>query len=357
MKLGNLIAIAVLLVAAFAAAQGPVSADTAFSSMATDPILGEPFKVRGFDAGENKQYHATIIKYAPEKDSSWSYAGKALYIHGFNDYFFQRELAEKLDSAHYEFYAIDLHKYGRSLRPGERIGEVLDIAEYYAELDSIIVEMRGGNPDQKIVLIGHSTGGLIAALYAAARGNGKDFESIVLNSPFMEMNYGFITRDLLIPAVSFLGRFFPNIDIPRGDNTNYGESIHKSYRGEWEYNTDIKSLSSITVNTGWLRAIHLAHHDVQKGLKLEVPVLVMHSNCNIDQDEWSDDYMHCDGVLDVEHIRRYGANLGDNVKLVEITGGMHDLILSRKDVRDNVYKVMLDFMDASMPAEIVPAEP
>lgn len=309
----------------------------------TDPLLGEPFKIRAFDAGEGGQYHATLIHYTPEKDTSWRYYGKVLYIHGFNDYYFQRELAQKLDSAHYEFYAIDLHKYGRSLRKGERVGEVFDVSEYFAELDSAIAAIRGDGW-QKVTLVAHSTGGLIATLYAAARENGANLNAVVLNSPFLEMNMNAVARNVGVPILSALGKFFPGVDIPRGNNTNYGESLHQSARGEWEFDTTLKTLGSIPVNFAWTRAIHKAHVKVQEGLRIKAPILVMHSSCSVDSDGWDDNYMHCDGVLDVEHIRRYGANLGPVVTLAEIEGGVHDLFLSQKPAREKAYDVMFDFL-------------
>ena len=38
-----------------------------------------------------------------------------LYLHGFVDYFFQTHLAEFFTERGYDFYALDLRKYGRSL--------------------------------------------------------------------------------------------------------------------------------------------------------------------------------------------------------------------------------------------------
>ena len=131
----------------------------------TDKFLGEPFKMHEFEA---ESFHATLVDYPFDlaKDSVSLRVPKAtvLYIHGFNDYFFQKELAQKVDSAGYSFYAIDLHKYGRSLREGEAIGELRDISEYYAEIDSAIAKIRGLEGDSiPFILMGHSTGGLIAS--------------------------------------------------------------------------------------------------------------------------------------------------------------------------------------------------
>jgi len=45
-----------------------------------------------------------------------------LYLHGWADYFMQTELAEFLGASGFHFYALDLRKFGRSLRPGQTPG-------------------------------------------------------------------------------------------------------------------------------------------------------------------------------------------------------------------------------------------
>lgn len=340
-----------------------------------DPLLGQPFTIYSFEAGDSAQYHATVVRYCGPGAGNVVLAGSrdsvkadssvidsavgpqavnvrkaaVLYIHGFNDYFFQRQLAEKMDSAGYVFYAIDLHKYGRSYRDGETMGELRDIQEYYVELDSAIAFIRKIEGDSMpLVMLGHSTGGLIACLYAADRDNGAGFAAIVLNSPFLEMNYGWPMRKLVVPVFSAVGALLPGLGIPRSANENYDKSLLKTDYGEWEYDSKLKVRGSLPVDFGWLRAIHQGHVRVQAGLRLVPPVLVMHSGCSYHDDDWSEEYTHCDGVLDVEHIREYGRNLGPSVQLEEIEGGLHDLFLSRLPARDNAYRKMFEFLDSRL---------
>ena len=349
----KLFALISLSVAVYAAAQVlPVS---------PDPFLGEPFVVYPYDAGESAQYRATLIRYpfvkkasvpaASEADSQEVRVPKAsvLYIHGFNDYFFQRELAEKMDSAGYAFYAIDLHKYGRSYREGEVMGELRDISEYYAELDSAIAFIHRLEGDSvPLVLLGHSTGGLIACLYAESRDNGGGIAALVLNSPFFEMNYPWFMREVGFPMMSVVGDFFPNVPLPRSDIANYGMSIHRSAYGEWDFDTTFKVLGSLPIDFGWLHAIHKGHLGIQKGLRLNTPIFVMHSSCSYRDDEWSEEFMHCDGVLNVEDIRNYGSHLGPSVEIEEIENGLHDIFLSQKTARDGAYKKVFHFLDSRL---------
>src|SRR5439155_25388592 len=87
--------------------------------------------------------------------------GAVLYVHGFSDYFFQRHMAERFAAEGYAFYALDLRKYGRSLRPHQHPNFCKSLTEYYADLDAAL-ELIGG----PLLLAGHSMGGLVTALYA-----------------------------------------------------------------------------------------------------------------------------------------------------------------------------------------------
>ena len=91
-----------------------------------------------------------------------------LHVHGFADYFFQTAYAEWWTERGYDFYALDLRKYGRSILPHQTPNYVTDLAHYHPELDLAWdrVTVRG---HRHVVLSGHSTGGLIVPLWADAR--------------------------------------------------------------------------------------------------------------------------------------------------------------------------------------------
>src|SRR5918992_2679500 len=64
--------------------------------------------------------------------------GAALYVHGFADYFFQRHMAERFAAEGYAFYALDLRKHGRSLRPHQHPNFCKNLSEYYADITRAI---------------------------------------------------------------------------------------------------------------------------------------------------------------------------------------------------------------------------
>lgn len=310
---------------------------------AIDRLLGAPFEAASYAAGQNGEFKATLVRYPFTGERP---KAAILYVHGFNDYFFQRHVAQTLDSAGYAFFAIDLHNYGRSYQKGQVMGHLRHISDYFPELDSAMAYIgRTVGDSVPKVLLGHSTGGLISTLYADARKNEKSVKALVLNSPFLEMNQPWFIREIATPILAKVGRLFPEIPIPRSANDNYGVSLRKDAKGEWEYDTTLKVSGSIPIDLGWGAAIHEGQNDVQAGLNLPSPVLVMYSACSVNEEEWNDDFTRCDAVLDVEHIRKYGANLGPDVRLVQIQGGLHDLYLSQKQAREKAFTATIDFLD------------
>ena len=91
--------------------------DKSLALVQTDKELGEPYRVYPIETSPDSQqvFHSTLIEYpfnnSPRADSTdnMSLRGIILYVHGYNDYFFQKEFAEKADSAGFAFFAIDLH--------------------------------------------------------------------------------------------------------------------------------------------------------------------------------------------------------------------------------------------------------
>ena len=324
-----------------------------------DSVLGAPFfryAMRTMPVYE-KEFHSTLIEYpygsSKRTDSLAAKPahGIILYVHGYNDYFFQRELAEKADSAGYAFFAIDLHYCGRSLMPGDARGDMRNMREFFAELDYAVELARVITKERAdslpMVLMGHSQGGLLAAFYADQRPEEK-FAALVLNSPFFEFNFNWLVRNLAIPVVSEIAILLPDFSIGSSGNPNYAYSLDKKYYGEWEYNTEWKSESRPEQFLGWVRAIHKAQQELHRGFHINSPTLVMHGDCTEKGEEWSENYMHCDGVLDVEHIEKWAPKVGPNVKTETVAGGLHDLFLSRKAVRDEAYAKAFRFIDESL---------
>jgi alpha-beta hydrolase superfamily lysophospholipase len=53
-------------------------------------------------------------------------------------------------------------------------------------------------------------------------------------------------------------------------------------------------------------------------------------------------------MLDVNLLEKWAPKLGGDVTTVTIEDGMHDLFLSRKEVRDKAYRTMFEFLDGAI---------
>jgi alpha-beta hydrolase superfamily lysophospholipase len=273
-------------------------------------------------------------------------AKKAIfYIHGYNDYFFQSQLGDTMNAKGYNFYAMDLRKYGRSILPNQNPFFCKSLKEYFADIDTALAIIKKEGNEQ-IIMIGHSTGGLINSYYLNERKGEAPVDGLILNSPFLDWNFGWFMENIVMPTVSFVGRIFPYITVQGLGEPYYGWSLLKQYKGNWEYNTDWKMLYGHPIKSGWITAIQTGQQAVQKHSDLGIPILVMSSNHSFHEGkEWNNEYRVCDIVLSVLDIQKYGAKLGSNVTRDTIPNGIHDLILSEKPSRDHTYKVITDWLD------------
>jgi alpha-beta hydrolase superfamily lysophospholipase len=124
----------------------------------------------------------------------------------------------------------------------------------------------------------------------------------------------------------------------------YVQSIHKDYRGEWDFRLDWKPLEGAPTRAGWLNAITRGQAKVQRGLHIKAPVLVMFSAESSSPRQWSDVLQRTDAVLDVADMDRYANRIGSDVTKIAIPGGMHDLALSQQPVRDRVYQELFGWL-------------
>jgi alpha-beta hydrolase superfamily lysophospholipase len=130
--------------------------------------------------------------------------------------------------------------------------------------------------------------------------------------------------------------------------TAYGQSLHRQYRGEWDFDLAWKPLQVFPVTLGWLRAIHAGHRRIRQGLHIPQPVLVMHSARTVQAKGWSEENFGADIVLNVDDIRRLAPRLGPRVTVKAFAGGLHDLVLSRQPVREQVYRELFAWLTATL---------
>ena len=280
-----------------------------------------------------------------------------LYIHGRNDYFFQSELAEDIAGCGGAFYALDLRRYGRSLRPGQRMGFVSNLSLYDEDISEALDLIREDYPDLPLVLMGHSTGGLLATLWANRHPGALD--GLILNSAWLEMQTMASMRSAVAPILERIASRNPMWAVPGGDGPDhYGRSLREGWNAldaplpdslaaypddpavkGWSYALEWKRPGSYPAYAAWLEAILDGHENVASSVHLDIPVLSMMSTSSYFGEEFSEAVFSSDVVLDREVILERSARLGPLVTMASFPG-KHDLLLSDPQVRAEVYDTM-----------------
>jgi alpha-beta hydrolase superfamily lysophospholipase len=310
-------------------------------------VLGPPYERHTIDLGTDDEgpVVATLVRRRADKPSRRA----VLYVHGFVDYFFQTHLADFFVENGWDFYALDLRKYGRSLLEHQTPNFCRSLTDYYPELDEAARIIRQVDGHDQMLVAGHSTGGLITSLWSHSRQGHGLIDGLFLNSPFFDFNVPWMMRRPLISALVTTTRRMPYRKIPLSSLGLYGQSLHADHRGEWTYDLVWKPLLGFPVTAGWLEAIRRGQRRLHRGLTIDAPVLVACSTRTFRGREWDDDVRLTDSVLDVEHIVRWAPRLGPKVTISRFDGGMHDLTLSGKDVRAEVFRELGRWVAAFVP--------
>lgn len=254
-----------------------------------------------------------------------------LYIHGYVDYFFQDHLAQWYVDHGFDFYGLELRKYGRSILPHQRPNHIRKINDYYEEITNAIKLIRERDEHNFLIVNGHSTGGLIASMYANYGSQKHLIDGLFLNSPFFEFNIPNYQLKML-PYVAKIGRVFPEFVFPLFSDSVYGRSLHKEHWGRWSFDKKFKPLDGFRIYFGWFRAIFEAQQQIQRESNIACPVLVFHSDKTSFKKRKDPEIFKSDVVLNVEHIKKFSASLGNHVTIVEVKNAMHDVFLSNDEV-------------------------
>ena len=135
---------------------------------ATD-VLGAPYTARTLPLRPDDEgaVVATLVSRRAARPTNRA----VLHVHGFADYFFQTVAADWWVERGYDFYALDLRKYGRSWLPHQTPTYVADVTTYYEDLDAALAVVASEH--DHVVMSAHSTGGLTVPLWMHDRQIGR----------------------------------------------------------------------------------------------------------------------------------------------------------------------------------------
>ncbi|MUK01142.1 alpha/beta fold hydrolase [Vibrio cholerae] len=326
----------------------------------SEDMLGPGFRARTLPVGSDDEGPrvATLVAYEP--DGAAASAGPRevpgrlraiLYVHGFSDYFLHRELAGSLHARGWAFFALDLHKHGRSLLPGQTPGFTTSLDEYDEDLDAAIaaieerLDVAPGSGAVDLVLMAHSTGGLTCALWAAR--NHERIAALILDSPWLDTLGSALLRSAAHGILDTVSRRRPKARLRLPEFGFYFRSISDTRDGEWTIDPAWRPEAGFPIRAGWLAAVLAGHAALARGVSIDVPVLVLCSAASTLSTTWNDAMLETDSVLDVTAMVRRAAELGPDVTIRRFAGALHDVFLSRRDVRTHAVDVVAHWLEAN----------
>jgi alpha-beta hydrolase superfamily lysophospholipase len=276
-----------------------------------------------------------------------------LAVHGYTDYFFHAQLGDHFAGRGFAFYALDLHKCGRSWRTGQTPHFTTDLARYDAELDRALAVIGEQTASARVLVYGHSAGGLIVSLWLdRLRRRGVTARAgvagLVLNSPFLDLPGPGVLRwpptSRLIAAIARAGD--KRVARASSDGVNgYGASLHRDYHGEFDYNLQWKPLGGFPITFGWLRAVRRGQARLHRGLDVGVPNLILRSDHSVSETADPIALERGDAVLDVAHIARWAGCIGNRSTIVPVADAKHDVFLSMPQPRQVAYQQLDTWLD------------
>lgn len=314
-------------------------------------VLGPGFSQLTLPLGEEdgEEIVATLVRHLPAPGPRLFGRFRSLdvlYVHGWSDFFFQTELAQFWTDRGARFFALDLRRYGRSLRAGQRPGDVYTLDDYDADIAAALDVLARDGAGRRLVLFGHSTGGLTLTLWAA-RHPGRA-AALVLNSPWLELQLGPLGRQALTPLINARARIDPLGPHPVVDLGFYTRAQHElgvlpdvpGVPEEW------RPERGFPTHPRWLAAVVAGHRRVADGVDVGCPALVALSTRSTPPIRWSEDMTTTDSVLFVDDIARAATRIGELVTIARVEGAVHDVFRSSPEPRAAAFAILDRWMRA-----------
>ncbi len=293
----------------------------------------------GTDPDGEGELFATLVRTTDSIPSS----SVVLAVHGYTDYFFNTELADHFTARGWRFYGLDSRRCGRSWREGQTPHFTTDLTHYDRELEGALAIIGAENPAARVLVYGHSTGGLVVSLWldrVRSRGDTAALKiaGLVLNSPFLDLNGPAILRTRATStAIGAASRVRATRVVRGAGSGGYGLTLHRAYHGEFDYNLTWKPIGGFPITVGWIHAIRRGQARLHRGLDVGVPNLVLRSDHSVAETAETQLLQQGDAVLDVAHIARWAGCLGNRTTSVPVVDAKHDVFLSLSEPRAAAY--------------------
>lgn len=292
-------------------------------------VIASGFESRTIELGEDAEGElvATLVRAPSVRDPR----GVVLAIHGWSDYFMQTQLAQWWCDMGYAFYAIDLHKCGRSIRHHHTPRSLDSVHEYFREITLATELISQEVPGAPLVLWAHSQGGLTATLWADR--HRSDVAGLALNGPWLDWYGGDVGRRMTGPLLKGLASRRPDLPLPELGPMPYDRNLDRRFGGTWDVVRSWRPGSPRRAQARWLAAVIAAQDETSAIRDLPFPI-------------WTASATHSrllmgarlaatgDAVIDVWAMRARARRIGTDVTIVTIPGAWHDVTLSPDHVKE-----------------------
>lgn len=226
--------------------------------------------------------------------------GAVLIVHGLGEHSGRYgHLLETMSGAGVCFFALDHQGHGKS---GGKRGHVNDFADYAADLkqylDQIVKKEAPGLP---LICLGHSMGGLIAALFALT--HPQDITALVLSAP------AFVPA-VKVPAIQAAAARIISRILPRLTQSNKlcADDLSHDPATVTAYQAD--PLVHDRVSTAWFVSFQAtAAKCLERAGELTLPLLVVHGTA--------------DKMVSAEGSRMFFDKAGSSAKTLKLFGGLY----------------------------------
>jgi len=238
-----------------------------------------------------------------------------------------------------------------------------DLRRYETTDSDLERVLRSSVGETAVVLSGHSTGGLVASLWADRHPGA--LRALVLNSAWLSLQGSEIVRTVGDPVLRTLALRDPRMSILDGwvdparafsitdgwDTERDGELPDPAWADDpyvtgWDINPAWSIKPSAPVRVGWLQAVMEGHNRVAQGLDIRCPVLSMGAASTRLGVTWTPESRSADTIIDADATARRAVMLGKLVTIARFPGGVHDLTLSEPPVREQVFSTLRRWMSA-----------
>ncbi len=208
------------------------------------------------------------------------------------------------------------------------------------------------NPGTRVLVYGHSAGGLIVALWLDRVRRRRataalSLAGLVLNSPWLDLHGPAILRTRLTStAIGALSRVRKTSVVRGTGKGGYGLTLHREYHGEFEYNLQWKPLGGFPVTFGWIHAIRRGQATLHRGLDVgrAEPDPALGS-------QRAGDHRPGHHAARRRRARRHARSPGGPAAsatartVVPIRDAKHDVFLSLAEPRAAAYRELADWLD------------